>query len=205
MFCTYFFCCLAYCCGHHQVLYKYIKYLCCVAAFTMMCMCIFIHTKNKHHSLHVQQAQSAMSANKALLLYVFVPLYSSVCVFVSLTALTVWSVSGGRTMVFSMVFITSFHSSFNTRFNTVFSQILANKVRLAGGGDRRQEGEMNNKQQKEANTVFLKEKKMMIKRTGDLTKKKRWLLEIPVCHKKGLSEKAHKLTFWGISLLLLLA
>lgn len=46
------------------------------------------------------------------------------------TSLTVWSVSGGRTIVFSMVFITSFHSSFNTRFRTVFSQILANRVRL---------------------------------------------------------------------------
>lgn len=56
------------------------------------------------------------------------------CAFILLCALTVWSVSGGRTMVFSMVFITSFHSSFNTRFSTVFSQILANKVRLAGGG-----------------------------------------------------------------------
>lgn len=45
-------------------------------------------------------------------------------------SLTVWSVSGGRTMVLSMVFITSFHSSFSTRFRTVFSQILANRVRL---------------------------------------------------------------------------
>lgn len=45
-------------------------------------------------------------------------------------SLTVWSVSGGRTMVFSMVFITSFQSSFSTRFRTVFSQILANRVRL---------------------------------------------------------------------------
>ena len=72
------------------------------------------------------------------------------CVFVRLFTLTVWSVSGGRTMVFSMVFITSFHSSFNTRFSTVFSQILANRVRLAGGRDRREEGAMNNKQQKEA-------------------------------------------------------
>ncbi len=43
---------------------------------------------------------------------------------------TVWSVSGGRTMVFSMVFITSFHSSFSTLLRTVFSQILANRVRL---------------------------------------------------------------------------
>ena len=60
------------------------------------------------------------------------PLY--VLLFRRLCALTVWSVSGGRTMVFSMVFITSFHSSFNTRFSTVFSQILANRVRLAGDG-----------------------------------------------------------------------
>lgn len=102
-------------------------------------------------------------------------------------------------MVFSMVFITSFHSSFNTRFNTVFSQILANKVRLAGGGDRREEGEMNNKQQMEANTVSLKEKKMMIKRTGDLTKKKRWLLEIPVCPKKACQKRLKSSDFWGIS------
>lgn len=44
--------------------------------------------------------------------------------------ITVWSVSGGNTMVFSIVFITSFQSSFSTRFKTVFSQILANSVRL---------------------------------------------------------------------------
>lgn len=75
-------------------------------------------------------------------------------VFAGLSALTVWSVSGGRTMVFSMVFITSFHSSFNTRFSTVFSQILANKVRLARAGRQKDGwmGKMNNKQQKEANT-----------------------------------------------------
>lgn len=44
--------------------------------------------------------------------------------------LTVWSVRGGKTMVFSMVFMTSFHNSFSTRFSTVFSQILAKRVRL---------------------------------------------------------------------------
>lgn len=48
----------------------------------------------------------------------------------TLVGLTVWSVRGGRTMVFSMVFITSFHSSFSTLFSTVFSQILAKRVRL---------------------------------------------------------------------------
>lgn len=45
-------------------------------------------------------------------------------------SLTVWSVRGGRTMVFSMVFMTSFQSSFNTRFRTVFSHILANSDKL---------------------------------------------------------------------------
>lgn len=48
--------------------------------------------------------------------------------------LTVWSVSGGSTTVFSIVFITSFHSSFRTRFSTVFSQILAKRVRLGTRG-----------------------------------------------------------------------
>lgn len=43
---------------------------------------------------------------------------------------TVWSVSVGSTIVFSMVFITSFHSSFSTLFRTVFSQILANSDKL---------------------------------------------------------------------------
>lgn len=50
--------------------------------------------------------------------------------------LTVWSVSGGRTIVFSIVFITSFHSSFSTRFRTVFSQILAKRVRLKKDAER---------------------------------------------------------------------
>lgn len=48
--------------------------------------------------------------------------------------LTVWSVRGGRTMVFSMVFMTSFHNSFSTRFSTVFSQILAKRVKLGARG-----------------------------------------------------------------------
>lgn len=47
-----------------------------------------------------------------------------------LVGLTVWSVSGGSTIVFSIVFMTSFQSSFSTRFRTVFSQILANRVKL---------------------------------------------------------------------------
>lgn len=55
-------------------------------------------------------------------------------------SLTVWSVSGGRTMVLSMVFITSFQSSFSTRFRTVFSQILANRVRLGGETEVRERG-----------------------------------------------------------------
>lgn len=48
--------------------------------------------------------------------------------------LTVWSVRGGRTIVFSMVFMTSFHNSFSTLFSTVFSQILAKRVRLEARG-----------------------------------------------------------------------
>lgn len=48
----------------------------------------------------------------------------------SSSALTVWSVRVGSTIVFSIVFITSFHSSFNTRFRTVFSQILAKSDKL---------------------------------------------------------------------------
>lgn len=58
-------------------------------------------------------------------------------------------------MVFSMVFITSFHNSFKTRFSTVFSQILANKLRLARGYDRRKEGEMSNRHQEGVNCVVL--------------------------------------------------
>lgn len=84
-------------------------------------------------------------------------------------------------MVFSMVFITSFHSSFNTRFSTVFSQILANNVRLAGGGDRRKEGEMSNQQYKEANTVFLKK---------EMDEK-----EQEIEQKKGLRRKAQNYLF----------
>lgn len=92
--------------------------------------------------------------SSALLTPVCLWLFASTCVFVGVGSLTVWSVSGGRTMVFSIVFITSFHSSFNTRFSTVFSQILANKVRLTGGGgDRGNQREINNEQQKEENTV----------------------------------------------------
>lgn len=45
-------------------------------------------------------------------------------------SLTVWSVSGGRTMTRSMVFITTRQSSFRTRFRTVFSHTVANSVRL---------------------------------------------------------------------------
>lgn len=45
-------------------------------------------------------------------------------------ALTVWSVSGGRTITRSMVFITTRQSSFRTRFRTVFSHTVANSVRL---------------------------------------------------------------------------
>lgn len=44
--------------------------------------------------------------------------------------LTLWSLSGGRTIVLSMVFRTIFHNSFRTRFSTVFSQILANSIKL---------------------------------------------------------------------------
>lgn len=44
--------------------------------------------------------------------------------------LTLWSLSGGRTMVRSIVFNTIFHNSFRTRFRTVFSQILANNIKL---------------------------------------------------------------------------
>lgn len=47
--------------------------------------------------------------------------------------LTVWSLSGGRTIVLSMVFSTIFHSSLRTRFSTVFSQILANNIKLENG------------------------------------------------------------------------
>lgn len=112
-------------------------------------MCIFIHTKNVKSLLACSAGRANNECSLASLLCVFVRLYASVCVSVRLCALTVWSVSGGRTMVFSMVFITSFHSSFSTRFSTVFSQILANKVRLAGGG--RQEGVMNKNQLKKAN------------------------------------------------------
>lgn len=44
--------------------------------------------------------------------------------------LTVWSVSGGRTITLSMVFITTRQSSFRTRFKTVFSHTVAKSVRL---------------------------------------------------------------------------
>lgn len=44
--------------------------------------------------------------------------------------LTVWSVSGGRTITRSMVFITTRQSSFRTRFRTVFSHTVAKSVRL---------------------------------------------------------------------------
>ena len=47
-----------------------------------------------------------------------------------LMTLTLWSFSGGRTIILSMVFSTIFHSSFKTRFSTVFSQILANNIKL---------------------------------------------------------------------------
>lgn len=44
--------------------------------------------------------------------------------------LTVWSVSGGRTIILSIVFITTRQSSFRTRFRTVFSHTVAKRVRL---------------------------------------------------------------------------
>lgn len=46
--------------------------------------------------------------------------------------LTVWSVSGGSTIVLSIVFITTRQSSFSTRFRTVFSHTEAKSVRLQG-------------------------------------------------------------------------
>lgn len=53
-----------------------------------------------------------------------------------LIKLTLWSLSGGRTIVLSMVFRTIFHSSLRTRFSTVFSQILANNIKLQQKEDR---------------------------------------------------------------------
>lgn len=44
--------------------------------------------------------------------------------------LTVWSVSGGKTIILSIVFITTRQSSFSTRFRTVFSHTVAKSVRL---------------------------------------------------------------------------
>lgn len=44
--------------------------------------------------------------------------------------LTVWSVSGGRTIILSIVLITTRQSSFSTRFRTVFSHTVAKSVRL---------------------------------------------------------------------------
>lgn len=44
--------------------------------------------------------------------------------------LTVWSVSGGSTICFSILFKTNFQSSFKTRFRTVFSQIFAETLKL---------------------------------------------------------------------------
>lgn len=46
------------------------------------------------------------------------------------SVLTVWSVSGGRTIILSIVFITTLQSSFSTRFRTVFSHTVAKRVRL---------------------------------------------------------------------------
>lgn len=46
------------------------------------------------------------------------------------SVLTVWSVSGGRTIILSIVFNTTRQSSFSTRFRTVFSHTVANRVRL---------------------------------------------------------------------------
>ena len=46
--------------------------------------------------------------------------------------LTVWSGSGGRTIVLSIVFITTRQSSFSSRFRTVFSHTAAKSVRLRG-------------------------------------------------------------------------
>lgn len=56
-----------------------------------------------------------------------------------LIKLTLWSFSGGRTIVLSMLFSTIFHSSFRTRFSTVFSQILANNIKLQRGRERERE------------------------------------------------------------------
>lgn len=56
-----------------------------------------------------------------------------------LIKLTLWSFSGGRTIVLSMLFSTIFHSSFRTRFSTVFSQILANNIKLQSGREREKE------------------------------------------------------------------
>lgn len=56
-----------------------------------------------------------------------------------LIKLTLWSFSGGRTIVLSMLFSTIFHSSFRTRFSTVFSQILANNIKLQRGREREKE------------------------------------------------------------------
>lgn len=101
-----------------------------------------------------------------------------------LSALTVWSVSGGKTMVFSMVFITSFHSSFNTRFSTVFSQILANRVRLAGGGDRRSEGKgrwIIRSRRRQRAILSWREGLMRQRQRQFKQKKRRWLFEILAC------------------------
>lgn len=46
------------------------------------------------------------------------------------SVLTVWSVSGGRTIILSIVFMTTLQSSFSTRFRTVFSHTVAKSVRL---------------------------------------------------------------------------
>lgn len=54
---------------------------------------------------------------------------SNICTGRSLK-LTLWSLSGGKTIVLSIVLSTIFHSSLRTRFSTVFSQIFANNIKL---------------------------------------------------------------------------
>lgn len=103
------------------------------------------------YSRHISKRHQLLMSTSELTICTF----SKVCV-VCVCALTVWSVSGGRTMVFSMVFITSFHSSFSTRFSTVFSQILANKDKLAGEWNRRKARWIT--QQEEGGSSFLKQR-----------------------------------------------
>lgn len=61
-----------------------------------------------------------------------------------LIKLTLWSLSGGRTIVLSMVFSTIFQSSLRTRFRTVFSQILANNIKLGSSKEGHLSGQQLN-------------------------------------------------------------